>query len=334
MRIISIIGAGSWGTALAVRLAANADSIQLWTYEPDICAEMLKTRENSIFLPGFSLPENVHPTSSLPEAISDAEVIVIAVPSQHVRSLCKQIAVELKHELNPTFVSATKGLEPNSLLRMSQVISESFHPKLDPRFAVISGPTFAREVAHGAPTALVVASEDEDLARQIQDQFSSSSFRLYTNSDVVGVEIGGSVKNVIAIAAGVCDGLGLGSNPIAALVTRGLNEISHLACALGGRRETLAGLAGLGDLVLTCTGTQSRNRTVGYELGKGRTLTEILGSMRMVAEGINTTAATVQLASKLKIEMPITEQMYAMLYKNKSPNDAVRELMERALKSE
>ena len=336
MNKIAIIGAGGWGTALAIRLSQKADRIGLWVFEPELCESLLETRANDLYLPGYFIPANVEPTHDLAAALAGAEVILTAVPSQHVRSVYQQIAAALKGASGAKciFVSATKGLENGTRLRMSQVVEEVLTPHFHPQLAALSGPTFAREVAHGSPTAVVIASSDEALAARLQRHFSSSAFRLYTNTDVAGVEIGGAVKNVIAIAAGVCDGMGLGSNAIAALITRGLSEITRLACACGGRRETMAGLAGLGDLVLTCTGALSRNRSVGVELGRGRPLGEILSSMRMVAEGVNTTAETVQLAKEKGVEMPITEQMYALLYHNRSPQNAVRELMERALRPE
>ena len=239
-----------------------------------------------------------------------------------------------KTSANTIFVSATKGLEHDSLARMSEVIAETIGEKFAPRLAVLSGPSFALEVARGDPTAVVIASRDLQVAAEIQREFSGSTLRLYTNDDVAGVELGGAVKNVIALAAGVCAGLGLGANTIAALITRGLSEMTRLALALGGRGDTLAGLAGLGDLVLTATGSLSRNRSVGVELGKGRKLAEIMSHMRMVAEGVGTTSATLALAQKHKVDMPITEQMYAVLHQGRSPNAAIRELMERQLKKE
>jgi glycerol-3-phosphate dehydrogenase (NAD(P)+) len=336
MKNLAIIGAGTWGTALAIRLAQSAENIRLWVYEPELCETLQKTRVNDLYLPGFFIPENVTPTGDLQVALRKAETVLTVVPSQHVRSMYQQMLPLLEAEpgAERIFVSATKGLESNTWLRMSAVIEETLQPLFRPRLAVLSGPTFAREVAHGSPTAVVIASCDEPLTRLLQKQFTSSAFRFYTNTDVIGVELGGALKNVIAIAAGVCDGLGLGWNAIAALVTRGLSEITRLACACGARRETLSGLAGLGDLVLTCTGALSRNRSLGVELGRGRRLPEIMNSMRMVAEGINTTAAAVQLAKAKGVEMPITEQMYALLYHERSPRDAVRELMERSLKAE
>ena len=285
-----------------------------------------------MYLPGSFLPDNVIPATDLAEVLADTNVVFTVVPSDYLRSVCRQMAPLARSE--QIFVSATKGLENRTCLRMSEVITETFEARFRPKLAVLSGPTFAREVARGLPTAVTIASTDGDLARQLQCQFAHSTFRFYTNTDVIGVELGGALKNSIAIAAGVCEGLGLGSNAVAALVTRGLSEITRLACACGARRETLTGLAGLGDLVLTCTGPLSRNRRVGVELGRGRKLAEILESTRMVAEGIHTTAAAVSLARQKGVEMRITEQMYAVLYENRSPLDAVRELMERSLKAE
>ncbi|MBV8732467.1 MAG: NAD(P)-dependent glycerol-3-phosphate dehydrogenase, partial [Acidobacteriia bacterium] len=271
-------------------------------------------------------------TGSVPSAVEGAEIVVSAVPSQFVRPVYRQMLSALTPET--VFVSATKGIENQSLALPSEVIAEVVTPTFPARIAVLSGPSFAREVAALAPTAIVIASEDEEVSQCIQTSFSGPSLRLYTSSDPKGVEIGGSIKNVIAIAAGVVHGLGLGCNALAALVTRGLAEMTRLAVALGGKPQTLAGLAGLGDLVLTCTGDLSRNRAVGLELAMGRGLGEILGSMRMIAEGVKTTTSAWELASRHSIEMPITEQMYQMLYYDLPPRDAVRRLMERALRPE
>jgi glycerol-3-phosphate dehydrogenase (NAD(P)+) len=332
MNRIAILGAGGWGTALSIILARNCEEVRLWVYEPDLCARMQNSRVNDLYLPGSFLPPAVSPTNDVCEALSGADVVITAVPSEYLRGILRQIAPLAQPEL--VFVSATKGLESRTHLRMTEVMMETLLPRFSPQLAVLSGPTFAREVAHGAPAAVVIASEDEDLARRLQLRFANSSFRFYTNTDVIGVEMGGALKNVIAIAAGVSEGLGLGSNALAAIVTRGLAEITRLACACGARRETLAGLSGLGDLVLTCTGALSRNHRVGVDLGRGRKLEEILQSMHMVAEGINTTAAARDLARQKGIEMAITEQMYAVLFEGLSPRDAVRGLMERELKAE
>jgi glycerol-3-phosphate dehydrogenase (NAD(P)+) len=329
---LAIIGAGSWGTALSIVLAPRFSSVRLWVYEQDLAGRMRAGRENDVYLPGFPIRSNVDVVTGFPEALDGAEIVLGVMPSHRARSVYERMAPLLDQSM--LLVSATKGIETGSLLRMSEVIQQVLGKKLAPKIAVLSGPTFAKEVARGEPTALVVASAASDAAAAVQQAFSGASFRLYTNSDPVGVEIGGAVKNVVAIGAGVCHGLGLGSNAMAALITRGLAEITRLALAAGGEARTLAGLAGLGDLLLTCTGTLSRNRTVGLELAAGRKLDEITGSMQMVAEGIETTKAAVGLAKRHGIEMPIAEQMYAMLYEARPPKEAIRQLMERSLKGE
>lgn len=328
----AIIGAGSWGTALAIVLAPKFERIGLWAHEADLVERMRATRVNETFLPGFSLPANIEPTDDLTCALSAAGVVIGVMPSRFARTIYGAMLPHLTPEVR--FVSATKGLEQGTLLRMSQVAGEVIAERFTANIAVLSGPTFAREVAAGEPAALVIASDDRALAASIQRDFSGPTFRLYANDDPVGVEVGAALKNIIAIGAGICAGLGLGSNAIAALITRGLAEISRLAIALGGQPRTLAGLAGLGDLVLTCNGALSRNRTVGIELAKGRGIEEITGSMLMIAEGVETTAAAVELARKFHVEMPISEQMAAILAGRISPRDAIRELMERALKPE
>lgn len=334
--VLAIIGAGSWGTALAIVLAPRFPSIRLWVYEKELAARMRSSRVNDLYLPGFSLPPNIGVETEFAPALADADTVLSVMPSHLVRVIYGQMLPYLNPSM--AFVSATKGLENGTLLRASEVIHEcvatSFEPRLEAKIAVISGPTFAREVARGDPTALVVASTSESLATSLQASFSGPSFRLYSSPDPAGVEIGGAVKNVVAIGAGVCDGLGLGSNTQAALITRGLAEITRLAVALGGRQQTLAGLAGLGDLVLTCTGELSRNRAVGLELARGRKLEEIVGSMKMVAEGVKTTSAAVDLARRHGVEMPIASQMFEMLYSGLPPREAVRKLMERTLKGE
>lgn len=334
MKKIAVIGAGSWGTALGIALTRSRQphKVALWVFEADICESLRTRRVNDVFLPGFEVPREVEVTNQLGEALAGADIVLSVMPSAHARKLYEQMLPHLSPQM--VFVSATKGLEPDSLERVTEIIRKTLSAKFEARVAALSGPSFAREVARGDPTAVVIASADASLCQMVQEEFSGPTFRLYGNDDVTGVELGGAVKNVIAIAAGVCEGLGFGHNTIAALITRGLAEMTRLAVAMGGRRATLAGLAGMGDLVLTCTGGLSRNRTVGVELGKGRKLQEIIGSMRMVAEGVNTTAATVQLARKQAVEMPITEQMYAVLYEGRAPRDAIRELMERRLKQE
>ena len=332
MRNLSIIGAGSWGTALAIVLGPRFARIRLWVYEADLAARMRTTRENDVYLPGARLPDHVEVVTGLPEALDDAGIVLSVMPSHLVRALYQQMLPHLNESM--LFVSATKGLENGTLLRSSEVIREVLSAKMAPRIAVISGPTFAREVARFEPTALVVASADRAVADGIQAAFSGPTFRLYSSFDTIGVEIGGSIKNVVAIGAGILHGMGLGHNPMAALITRGLAEMTRLAAAMGAQPLTLAGLAGLGDLVLTCNGELSRNRTVGVELAHGRKLEEIVGSMKMVAEGIKTTNVAVDLAKKYAVEMPIAEQMHQMLNFGVSPREAIQRLMERSLKGE
>jgi len=293
---------------------------------------MARTRENDIFLPGFKLPANVEVAGDLKMTLEGAGTVIGVVPSRFARRTYGAALPHLDPEMN--FVSATKGLENGTLLRMSEVAREVIREKFSPRIAVLSGPTFAREVARGEPTAVVISSEDRELAACVQRQFSGPSFRLYSNDDPTGVEIGAALKNVIAIAAGICQGLGLGNNSLAALITRGLAEITRLAVAMGGQTRTLSGLAGLGDLVLTCTGELSRNRSVGMELAKGLKLAEIVSSMTMIAEGVETTSAAVELARKFNVDLPITQQMESILKGLRSPREAIRELMERTLKNE
>jgi glycerol-3-phosphate dehydrogenase (NAD(P)+) len=326
---IAVIGAGSWGTALSSTLASSGHRVRLWANERDVVEEILTKRENSIFLPGIRLPENIVASQDLPFTLDNADFVVTVMPS-HV---CRRLYEEMLPHLDPDmiFVSATKGIDNERLMRMSEVIQSVVKTRFVPRLTALSGPSFAREVATGDPTAIVVASEDACAAQSVQEAFSSRSLRIYTSNDMVGVELGGAIKNVIAIAAGVIEGLGLGHNPKAALITRGLAEITRLACACGARSETLSGLAGMGDLVLTCTGDLSRNRSVGAELGKGRQLRQILENMRSVAEGVNTTDATIALAERYGVEMPITRQVYRILQGQVSPMEAIGELMERTL---
>ena len=334
MKKISIIGAGAWGTALAIVLKRSRAQhrIALWVRENDVLTCLENEGKNPVFLPGFAIPPETEVSGDFGQTLAEADLVVLAVPSTHMRGVC----AAMLPFVTPTmaFASAAKGLETESLLRMTEVIEQALGPKLRPRVAAISGPSFAKEVARGDPTAIVTASADRQLASELQLEFSGPTLRLYTNDDVIGVEMGGATKNVIAIAAGVAEGLGLGHNTIAALITRGLTEMTRLGTAMGARRETLAGLSGMGDLVLTCTGDLSRNRTVGAELGRGKKLADILKPMRTVAEGIPTTAAARTLGRRVGVEMPITEQMYAVLYEGSSPRDAIRELMERRLKPE
>ena len=329
---VGIIGAGGWGTALAVTLARADRKVSLWAYEPELAARMSQTRENAMYLPSVRIPDSVQICNSMNTVLADSRIVIMAVPSHVYRNVLEQVAPWVRPET--IFVSATKGIETRTLMRMSQVIVNVIGPAVEPRIAVISGPTFAPEVARGVPTALVVASPLESLRVQLQAELSTPRFRLYTNVDTIGVEIGAATKNIIAIAAGVADGLGLGSNAAAALVTRGLAEITRLAVACGGRRETLSGLAGLGDLILTSYGSLSRNRNVGIALGQGRTIEEILQGMHSVAEGVKTTESAVALARTLNVEMPIAEKMYAVLYEGLPVLTAINDLMERKLKEE
>jgi glycerol-3-phosphate dehydrogenase (NAD(P)+) len=337
MARITVIGAGAWGTALAIALGRRGSHrLKLWAYEQEVVESIRATHVNQPFLGDCRLPESIEATQSLPEAIAGAEIVLSVMPSHHVRRVWSQ----MKPLLHPgvLLVSATKGIENDSLLRMTEVITDvlthgegSFHPRL----CALSGPTFAREVAKGFPTTLSVASGDPALSAQVQEAFSDANFRVYRSEDVIGLELGGAVKNVIAIAAGVVDGIGYGHNTIAGLITRGLAEMTRLAVACGGRAETMAGLAGLGDLVLTCTGGLSRNRSVGVELGRGRKLDEIIAGMHgTVAEGVLTTRAAVGLARHVGVEMPIIEQMHDILQCGKDPSDAIRDLMNRRLTQE
>ena len=335
MSRIAVIGAGAWGTALAAVAGRRGDhEVRLWAFEKEVCESIATSRINSVFLPDCQLPQTIRVTNDLKDALLGAEIVVSVMPSHHCRRTFEHMAQWLLPQM--LFVSATKGIENDTLLRMTEVIQEvvSFGG-FRPRIAALSGPSFAKEVAQGKPTAVTVASTDKDLALRVQKEFSDPSLRIYMNDDVVGVELGGALKNVIAIAAGVCYGLGTGHNSVAALITRGLAEITRLAVACGAQAQTMAGLAGMGDLVLTCTGGLSRNRSVGAALGEGKRLEEIMAGMHgMVAEGVLTTNAAIGLAKKYGVEMPITEQMYAILHDGKSAHDAIRELMTRPGKSE
>jgi glycerol-3-phosphate dehydrogenase (NAD(P)+) len=336
MSRIAIIGAGAWGTGLAIVMGRGGQhQVRLWAHEKEVRESISSRRVNELFLPGQSIPATVLPTGSLQEALDGAQIVVSVMPSQHCRPLFQQMLPCLTPAM--LFVSATKGLEETTLLRMTEVAAQVIGSgrAFAPRIGALSGPSFAKEVARGDPTAITVASQDAELTEIVQREFSDPRFRIYTNDDVVAVELGGALKNVIAIAAGVCDGLEFGHNSVAALITRGLAEITRLAVACGGRQETMSGLAGLGDLVLTCTGGLSRNRSVGVELGRGRKLPDIIAGMHgAVAEGVFTTQAAVGLARARGVEMPITEQMDDILHRDKSPAEAIRDLMNRSVKSE
>lgn len=332
MSEIAVIGAGAWGTAISIVLGrTGSHNVRLWAHEPEVRESINARHVNDLFLPGDKIPVSVHATNDLAEALHKAAIVVSVMPSHHARHLFRAMTPNLRDDM--LFVSASKGIENDSLCRMTEVIAATVPFPI--RIGALSGPSFAKEVAEGHPTAITIASADRELARAVQSEFSDPGFRLYTNDDVVGVELGGALKNIIAIAAGVCDGLGLGHNSVAALITRGLAEITRLVVACGGRQQTMAGLAGLGDLVLTCTGGLSRNRSVGVALGKGQKLKAIIAGMHgMVAEGVLTTNAAIGLAHKMGVEMPITQQMHAILQQGKSPKDAIRELMARPSTSE
>jgi glycerol-3-phosphate dehydrogenase (NAD(P)+) len=343
---ITILGAGSWGTALAIVLTRSHQphEISLWVHDPKLAESLGRERENHTYLPGCKLATSVKVTNDIAAAMNGAEIVVGAVPSSYARKVYSLTRPFWNPEM--IVVSATKGLEPISHARMSAVIHEALGDAAAARVAVLSGPSFAVEAARGEPTAVVVAGRPvleltrtagrhyADPAGEIQAEFAGPAFRLYTNNDVLGVELAGAMKNVIAIAAGACSGLGLGANSLAALITRGLAEMTRLAARLGAKPETMSGLAGLGDLILTCHGTLSRNRHVGIELGKGRDLKEILGEMKMVAEGVGTTSALLDLATEANVELPITEQVNAILHEGKSPAEAIRDVMERPSKRE
>jgi glycerol-3-phosphate dehydrogenase (NAD(P)+) len=325
-----VLGAGSWGTALSVHLAREGRTVRLWARDPELVERMKATRENPQYLPGAVLPPAVTPMSALGPALDGTAFVIVAVPSHGVRAVVRAAIPFIASKA--IVVSATKGLEVDTHARMSELIAGETAARFP--VVVLSGPSFAAEVARGLPAAVLAASIDRSAAARVQEHFRGRALRLYVSDDVAGVEIGGALKNIIAIAAGAVDGLGLGHNAMAALITRGLAEMSRLACAEGGRRDTLAGLSGLGDLVLTCTGDLSRNRHVGVELGRGRTLSDILSGMHMVAEGIRTTGAALALGARHGIELPIAAQMAEVLEGRSSPAEAVEALMGRRQRAE
>jgi glycerol-3-phosphate dehydrogenase (NAD(P)+) len=331
MSRIAVLGAGSWGTALALSLSRRGGhTITLWAHSPEHAAELARTRANSRYLSGFPIPATIAVTSSLTEAIHHAEIVLCVTPSQALRSVLQQIAPALTPD--QILLSASKGVEENTFLRMSEIFAE-YAPN-NP-LGSLGGPSFALETAQGKPTAITIAASSPDLAERLQADFTSASLRVYRNDDIIGTELGGALKNVIALAAGVVTGLELGNNAAAALITRGMAEMTRLAVACGARPETMSGLAGVGDLVLTCTGGLSRNRMVGVELGKGRKLADIITGLNgKVAEGVRTTTAALGLAQRHAVEMPITEQMAAVLHHGKSPQAAIHELMTRPGRTE
>ncbi len=329
---IAVLGGGSWGTTLANLLGRNGHEVSLWVMEEELVEEIKQRRENTWFLPGIRLHPNIGlVSSSLEEVVRGRRYILIVVPAQFVRDVLGKIVSFL--EPSPVVICASKGIEVSSLKTMSEVVGEVLS-SISPTYAVLSGPSFAKEVSRGYPTAVALGCASVEVGKRVQRLFACESFRVYTNPDFRGVELGGAIKNVIAIGAGICDGLGFGHDARAALITRGLAEMARLGEALGARKQTFMGLSGLGDLVLTCTGDLSRNRQVGLKIGKGMKLSEILEDMKMVAEGVKTCEALYRLGEKKNIEMPITYQVYSILYRGKEPRDAVEELMLRELKSE
>lgn len=332
MKRIAVIGGGSWGTALAIIAARNGHQVRLWSRNRQVVESINRSHVNAVYLANVALPESILATRRFDEALDHAELVIMAAPSHATRILLVDMFQSLTKEM--IFVSATKGIESETGKRMSQVLEDVVGSKFRARFVCLSGPSFAKEVVEGHPTAVVAAGTDANDRHLVQTALSFENFRIYANEDVVGAELGGSLKNVMAVAAGMVAGLGLGANSVAALITRGLAEMSRLALREGARLETMMGLAGLGDLVLTCTGTLSRNRYVGEQLGKGRPLAAITGGMNEVAEGVNTTLAVRTLAKKRGVEMPITDQVYAVLHEGKSARAASVELMSRPLREE
>lgn len=325
---VAVIGAGAWGTALARLLAGKGVQVRLWAYEAEVVEAIRTKRENTLFLPGVSLPHSVTPTGSLADAVGDAELLVFAVPSHAARSVLRHMAPALSCPL--PVVSATKGIEEDTLQLMSQVMEETLPSEMHPLLAVLSGPSFAIEVCRGQPTVVSLAGKDGDLVRRLQALLTTPSFRIYTSADLIGNQLGGALKNVMAVAAGAVDGLGLGHNARAALITRGLAEMIRLGTAMGAEAETFYGPSGLGDLVLTCTGPLSRNYTVGFRIGQGDKLEEILKETRAVAEGVRTSRAVMGLANRFSVDMPIVREVCAVLFEGKAPRQAVADLMERA----
>ncbi len=329
---IGVVGAGSWGTALANLLASKGYSIDLWVFEKEIRDQILTSRENTIFLPDIKLASNLHPTNDILEVVSGKDLVLVVVPSHFMRATTQMMAPGVSAQM--IVVSASKGIENSTHLTMTGVLKETLRAIPERQLAVVSGPSFAREVAKGYPTVVTAASRDIEIAEIVQQVLATPYFRVYTSDDVIGVELGGSLKNVIAIAAGVIDGLGLGLNTRAALITRGMTEIRRLGLKLGANPRTFTGLAGYGDLILTCTGHLSRNHTVGKKIGQGQTVDAILADMRMVAEGVKTAKSVYNLSRKLGVKMPISHEMYRILYEGLSPREAVHRLMTRDLKPE
>jgi len=329
---VGVVGAGSWGTALANLLGHNGYRLDLWVYEPEIRQQIETDRINHTFLPDVVLSGNIRPTNDLAAATADKDLVLMVPPSHVVRHVSKSMAPFLSPDT--IVVSASKGIENDTHLTMTGVLAETLPHLPADRLTALSGPSFAREVARGVPTVVTVAARDKSVARFVQSVFAAAYFRVYTSDDLIGVELGGSVKNVIAIAAGIIDGLGLGLNTRAALITRGMTEIRRLGVHMGANPRTFTGSAGIGDLVLTCTGDLSRNHTVGKKIGQGMRLCEILSEMKMVAEGVKTARSVYHLSQKLTVEMPICREVYRVLYEDASPREALHRLMTRDLKDE
>jgi glycerol-3-phosphate dehydrogenase (NAD(P)+) len=328
---VTVLGAGSWGTTLALVLNQNNHLVTCWSFDKNDIESIKKTKENKKFLPGINIPASINFTNDLQASIKSAEVIVVAIPSHAVRSVVQSI--DLSAKINLIWINVAKGIENKTLLRVSEVIEEV--GRVSPEnIAVLFGPSHAEEVSREIPTAIVSASKNQETATLVQHLFMTSYFRVYANLDIIGVELGGALKNIIAVAAGICDGAGFGDNTKAALITRGLVEINRLGVKMGAKPDTFAGLSGMGDLIVTCMSQHSRNRYVGEQIGKGRTLKEVLDDMVMVAEGVKTTASAYELSKKEDVEMPITEQVYKTLFEGKPPAEAMKDLMTRASKLE
>lgn len=327
---ISVVGGGSWGTTLAILLANKGFPVRLWVYEKEVARQIQTSKENKLYLPGITVPASVAVTISLEEAVKSAAILINVIPTQHIRSVFSKAKVMVRS--GHVIVSCSKGIEKGTLLTPTGVLNSLFGESVS--YAVLSGPSFAVEVVKNLPTALTLAAHDKDLALRLQRLFNTNYFRVYTSDDIIGVELGGAVKNVIALAAGIADGLGLGNNTRAALISRGLAEMVRLGKTMGAMAETFSGLSGLGDLILTCTGSLSRNRAVGIKLGQGKLLREIIAELKGIAEGVESTMSVRELAWRQMVEMPIVEQVYHVLSRGKSPKDAVHHLMTRAYKDE